>query len=114
MRIFLADLGHNLVTATSDTYPLGVGNLAAYGQAYAKSKEPLTFEVFREPQELKAAMDRAMPDVLGLASYSWNHHLALSFADYAKAVNPNVLTLMGGPNFPLTVAEQDDWIRSMP
>lgn len=114
MHIYLADLGHNLVTATSDTYPLGVGNLAAYGSANAVSEAPLTFEIFREPQDLKRAMDDAPPDVLGLASYSWNHRLALSFADYAKAQNPNVLTLMGGPNFPLTEAEQDDWIKTMP
>ena len=30
MIIFLADLGHNLLTISSDTYPLGVANLATY------------------------------------------------------------------------------------
>ena len=80
MRIFLADLGHNVVTKTSDVYPLGVANLAAYAKAYAKSPTPLSFEIFREPEELKAALDSSPPDVLGLSSYSWNHHLALSFA----------------------------------
>lgn len=114
MRIYLADLGHNLVTATSDTYPLGIGNLAAWASANAVSPEPLEFEIFREPQELKAAMDRAMPDVLGLSSYSWNHRLAVRFAEHAKARKPDILTLMGGPNFPLTEAEQETWIRTMP
>lgn len=114
MRIYLADLGHNLVTATSDTYPLGVGNLAAFAKEYAKSPVPLAFEIFREPQELKAAIDKAPPDVIGFSSYAWNHHLALSMARYAKAAKPDVLTLMGGPNFPLTEAEQDTWIRTMP
>jgi radical SAM superfamily enzyme YgiQ (UPF0313 family) len=114
MRVFLADLGHNLITATSDTYPLGVANLAVYAKAYAKSDEPIEIDIFREPQELRTAIDRAAPDVMGFSSYSWNHHLALSFADHAKAVNPDVLTLMGGPNFPLTDAEQDDWVRTMP
>ena len=114
MRIYLADLGHNLVTATSDTYPLGIGNLASFAMAHARSPEPLVFEIFREPEELKAAMDRAMPDVLGLSSYSWNHRLAVRFAEYAKARRPDILTLMGGPNFPLTEAEQETWIRTMP
>ncbi|MFD1159724.1 B12-binding domain-containing radical SAM protein [Roseovarius aestuarii] len=114
MRIYLADLGHNLVTATSDTYPLGVGNLATFAKAYAKPKTPVEVDIFRDPQELKAAIDKAAPDVIGFSSYSWNHHLALSFADYVKAVNPDVLTLMGGPNFPLTDEEQDSWIRTMP
>lgn len=114
MRIFFADLGHNVVTKTSDVYPLGVANLAAYAAAYAKSKTPLQFEIFREPEELKAAIDAGPPDVLGLSSYSWNHRLALSFARYFKKKRPDGLTLMGGPNFPLTVAEQESWMRTMP
>ncbi|TMV07035.1 radical SAM protein [Ruegeria sediminis] len=114
MRLYLADLGHNLVTATSDTYPLGVGNLATYAKAYAKSPKPFDVAIFRDPQELRAAIEKAAPDVIGFSSYSWNHHLALSFADFAKSINPNVLTLMGGPNFPLTEEEQESWIRTMP
>ena len=114
MRIFLADLGHNVVTKTSDVYPLGVANLAAYAKAYAKSPTPLSFEIFREPEELKAALDAGPPDVLGLSSYSWNHRLALSFARHFKKLQPDGLTLMGGPNFPLTRGEQESWMRSMP
>lgn len=114
MRIYLGDLGHNLVTATSDTYPLGVANLATYAKAYLKSPEPVEFEIFREPEELREAIEQAAPDVLGVSSYSWNHHLSSSFAAYAKARNPEVLTLMGGPNFPLTEVEQDSWMRTMP
>lgn len=114
MRLYLADLGHNLVTETSDTYPLGVGNLATYAAAYAKTKDPIDVTIFRDPMELKGAIDKSAPDVIGFSSYSWNHRMAAQFAHYVKARNPNVLTLMGGPNFPLTDAEQDDWIRTMP
>jgi radical SAM superfamily enzyme YgiQ (UPF0313 family) len=114
MLVYFADLGHNLITKTSDVYPLGVANLAAYANGYAKSKAPLRFEIFREPEELKQAIDRQAPDVLGLSSYSWNHRLALSFARYLKARKPHALTLMGGPNFPLTRGEQEDWMRTMP
>lgn len=114
MRIYLADLGHNLVTATSDTYPLGVANLASFAGAYAKSRQPLEFSIFREPQELRDAIDRAAPDVLGVSSYSWNHRLSTAFARHVKAKNPDVLTLMGGPNFPLTSQEAERWMRTMP
>ncbi|MCA8890032.1 MAG: cobalamin-dependent protein, partial [Parvularculaceae bacterium] len=114
MRIYLGDLGHNHITMTSDVYPLGVANLAAYASAYVNSPTPLEFEIFREPEELQTAIDRAPPDVLGLSSYSWNHRLALAHARYLKARRPDALTLMGGPNFPLTVGEQESWIRTMP
>lgn len=113
MRIFLADLGHNLLTVSSDVYPMGVANLAAYVKEYLEPREPLDIKIFREPQDLKAALDNGSPDVLALSSYSWNHHLAVHFAEYAKARNPKLLTLMGGPNFPLTVAEQESFMRGM-
>jgi len=109
--IYLADLGHNQVTISSDVYPLGVGNLATYAQAYVRSPRGLDIRIFREPQELKTAIDAQSPDVLGLSSYSWNHHLALEFARYTKAKKSETLTLMGGPNFPLTLPEQESWLR---
>ena len=114
MRVYLGDLGHNLVTTTSDTYPLGVANLAAYVKAYATRADQLEIAIFREPEELRDAIDAAAPDILGLSSYSWNHHLSLAYARYARAKNPSVLTLMGGPNFPLVPAEQISWMRTMP
>ncbi|NNL71893.1 MAG: hypothetical protein HKP29_00865, partial [Silicimonas sp.] len=114
MKIYLADLGHNLVTETSDTYPLGAGNLAAYVKEYAKTPDGIDVSIYRDPAELKAVLDREMPDVIGFSSYSWNHHLALAFAGYVKDRKPDALTMMGGPNFPLTVEEQDDWVRTMP
>lgn len=112
--IYLADLGHNQVTISSDVYPLGVGNLATYAQAYVRHRGQLDIQIFREPQDLKTAIDTEAPDVLGLSSYSWNHHLALEFARYAKARSARTITMMGGPNFPLELPEQESWMRGMP
>ena len=114
MNIVLADLGHNQVTMSSDIYPLGVANLAVYAQATVKASVPLNIRIVREPQDLKAILDSESPDVLGLSSYSWNHELACQFAQYAKARKPEMLTLMGGPNFPLTVEEQELYMRTLP
>jgi radical SAM superfamily enzyme YgiQ (UPF0313 family) len=114
MRIFLADLGHNQVTISSDVYPLGVANLATYAQAHLGRNEPLEISIFREPEDLKRALDGGRPDLLGLSSYSWNHNLARAFARYAKAKDPSVLTIMGGPNYPLTAEEQKSFLTGMP
>lgn len=112
--IYLADLGHNQLTISSDVYPLGVANLTTYAREHVRGGERLKIRIFREPQELKAAIDAEAPDVLGLSSYSWNHNLALGFARYAKNKNHDAITMMGGPNFPLTVEEQESWLRGMP
>lgn len=114
MRIVLADLGHNQVTMSSDVYPLGVANLAAYAQKYVQTPESLEFSIVREPQDLKKILDENPPEILGLSSYAWNHELAYHFAEYAKARRPGMLTLMGGPNFPLTEAEQELYMRTLP
>jgi radical SAM superfamily enzyme YgiQ (UPF0313 family) len=114
MRIVLADLGHNQVTISSDVYPLGVANLAAYAQAHVHSREKIEFSIVREPQDLKKILDNGAPEILGLSSYAWNHELAYHFAEYAKALNPDILTIMGGPNFPLTTAEQETYMRTLP
>jgi len=114
MRVYLADLGHNQVTISSDTYPLGVANLATYLTAYLKADTKLDLRIFREPQDLKAALDGAPPDVLAVSSYGWNHNLSTNFARYAKRKHPGVITMMGGPNFPLTTPEQYSWMQTMP
>lgn len=114
MRLFLADLGHNQVTYTSDIYPLGVANLVTYTRAYADLRQPLEIRIFREPQDLKLALDSDPPDILGLSSYAWNHKLSLHFANYAKSKKRSTLTLMGGPNFPLTPEEQESFLRDIP
>lgn len=116
-RIYLADLGHNLLTLSSDTYPLGVGNLASYLSAYlpARVDGPVALELrlFREPQDLKAALDAAPPDLLALSNYAWNEELAHHFAGYAKRRRPDTLTCMGGPNWPLTRDVQESFLRSL-
>lgn len=113
MRIFLADLGHNLLTKSSDVYPLGIANLATYAQRYL-TETPVELTLFREPQDLKQALDSAPPDVLGLSNYAWNEELSQHFARYAKARSPGTLTVMGGPNFPLVRSVKETFLRSMP
>ena len=114
MRVYLADLGHNQLTYSSDIYPIAVANLAAYAQAYYDRPGGLELRLFREPEELKVALDDAPPDVLGLSSFAWNHNLATHFARYAKRRQASTITLMGGPHYPLTRPEMESWLRGMP
>ncbi|HXT70208.1 MAG TPA: radical SAM protein [Vicinamibacterales bacterium] len=114
MRVYLADLGHNLLTKSSDVYPLGVANLATYAIANLKTSSRLQIELFREPQDLKSAIDREAPDVIGFSTYAWNEELAANFASYVKTTSPATLTVMGGPNWPLTEPVQAEFLRGLP
>jgi radical SAM superfamily enzyme YgiQ (UPF0313 family) len=114
MRIYLADLTHNLLTISSDVYPMAIANLATYVRAHLEGMEDAEIRLFREPQELKAALDDSPPDILGVSNYSWNHELSYQFVEYARRGNPGLLTLMGGPNWPLDPSVQESFVRGMP
>ena len=117
MRVFLADLGHNLLTYSSDTYPLGVANLATYLSAYLDIDEEIDVSIFREPQDLKAALDEGAPDVLGLSNYAWNEELSYAFCRYAKRTAPNSRTVTESPEMTATSrwaawTRRLDWVTS--
>lgn len=115
MLIYLADLGHNLLTKSSDVHPLGIANLATYLQAnFSSPSEPLSIRIFREPQDLKSALDGCAPDLLGLSNYAWNEELSYHFAGYAKRRDPGTLVAMGGPNYPLVDEVREQFLRSVP
>ena len=80
LRLYLADLGHNLLTLSSDVYPLGIANLATYARAKLEGRVELELSIFREPQDLKRAIDNGAPDLLGLSNYAWNEELSNHFA----------------------------------
>lgn len=113
MRIYLADLGHNLLTVSSDVYPMAIANLATYLGAHSRLGSQVETRIFREPQDLKTALDEAPPDVLGLSNYAWNEELSKHFAAYAKRLNPATLVCMGGPNYPLVDSVREEFLRSL-
>jgi radical SAM superfamily enzyme YgiQ (UPF0313 family) len=114
MRVYIADLGHNLLTLSSDVYPLGAANMTTYLRAFLERDVQLDVHLFREPQDLKRALDAQLPDVLGMSNYTWNEELAYHFVKYAKARNPEVFAIMGGPNWPLTEPVQEQFLRDKP
>jgi radical SAM superfamily enzyme YgiQ (UPF0313 family) len=114
MLIYLADLGHNLLTRSSDVYPLGVANLATYLRAHLAADVAPEIRIFREPQDLKRALDDRSPSVLGLSNYAWNEELSNHFAGYAKRRDPRTLVAMGGPNYPLVDEVRSQFLRTLP
>jgi len=112
MRIYLADLTHTTVTVSIDTFPLGIGYLAAYARHHLKSD--LDFELFRYPDDAFDRVEQSPPDVIGVSNYCWNMELGACLLEYARSKNPNVLTVMGGPNFPVDEELQAHFLRRLP
>ncbi|WP_371225801.1 B12-binding domain-containing radical SAM protein [Roseovarius sp. 2305UL8-3] len=106
MKIWISDLAYSKTTQSVDAFPLGAGTLATYLTAKLQVATGLDIEIFRDPDELRNRLLDDAPDVLGVSNYMWNYRLSLEFARFAKSLHPDIVTVMGGPNFPLDQTSQ--------
>ena len=40
------------------------------------------------------------PEIVAVSNYVWNSHLSNFICEHAKKINPNNLSILGGPEFP--------------
>ena len=52
-----------------------------------------------------------MPDFLCMSNYSWNLNLSYVFAQRAKEINPQLIVIFGGPNFPTSSVERAKFMQ---
>ena len=96
MRVYLADLCYLNDWDTNQPVPLNVGYIAAYLKARRPADD---IQIFKDPRHLVRQLAAAPPDVLGMSHYDWNSNLNLPVLARARAANPAVVTILGGPNF---------------
>ncbi len=95
LKIYLGDLVYDTYN-TNYVIPLNIAYIAAYVKE--KYTSDVDIVIFKYPKELEKAIKFAPPDILGLSNYSWNKRLDYLFFKMAKRLNPEVITIMGGPN----------------
>ncbi len=109
LKIYLADLVYDTVN-TNHAVPLNCGYLAAMLQDKFPGKTEI--KIFKYPKKLEKAINESPPDILGLSNYSWNTNLNKLFLKMVKRVNPNVITVMGGPNMRLDSPSIEKYLRA--
>ena len=98
-RVYLCDLIHNHFSSREDwgyAVPLNIGYIGAYLQHFLNGSADISY--YKYPDELVAELKRDLPDIIGLSCYCWNQELVLHIAKKVKALNPNVLVVLGGSN----------------
>ncbi len=102
MKVFLADLVHNLVAGSNNvsgdqdyTVPLNVASVAAY--AIHNFRGDLDVRVFKFPNQLLDAIEEETPAILGLSNYGWNTDLNKQIGRKLKEKYPELVIVMGGP-----------------
>ncbi len=110
--IYLADLRYDFSgVLANDTFPLGVGYMKA---VMDRDLPEVKSRLFAYPDRLSAAIKENPPDVVMVSNYVWNERLSLYLAKLAKSVNPNALTVMGGPNISIEPHRQIRWFSRHP
>ena len=104
LKIYLGDMTYDTISISTEAIPLGIGYIAAYCNKIHNSKVEIT--LFKYIEELENAIINSPPDILGLSNYTWNHNIGLEMFKLAKNKNPDVLTVWGGPNFPIDFPSQ--------
>lgn len=111
-RVYLGDLRYNYAgILANDCMPLGIAYMKA---VLDRDNTDITSRLFVYPDGLLEAMKAAPPDVLMLSNYVWNESLSHEFFRIARRLNPNVLTVMGGPNIPLEPDRQAAYLDRHP
>ena len=112
-KLFFADLTHTAQGIGAPTFPLGVSFVASYAMQELGTHD-FSFRLFKFPADLELALREELPDMLCLSNYSWNFELAYKLCSLAKAHNPKLLVVVGGPNFPIDLEEKAEFLRRRP
>ncbi len=111
-KIYLCDLTHTGVKIATDTFPLGVGFIASY--AKKRFGDNVDIKIFKYPELLNAALNADPPDIIGFANYCWNDALNEFFCEKVKSISKSIITLKGGPSFPLKDLDRVEYWRERP
>ncbi len=111
-NVYNADLTHTGNGTMALTFPLG----NSYIVSYAKKKlgNDFNFRIFKYTNLLYQAILEDPPHILALSNYCWNIELGYTLIKWAKSLNPNLIVVLGGPNFPTQSTEKKKFFKLRP
>ena len=112
LSIYLGDLTYTTLSLATDAFPLNIGFIAAYAEK--RFGKEIDLRLFKYVEDLEQAINENPPDVLGLSNYPWNFNLGLEFFRMTRAVSPQTICVMGGPNIPLEGQAREEFVERNP
>jgi radical SAM superfamily enzyme YgiQ (UPF0313 family) len=111
LLVYLADLTHVGNGVATESFPLNIGLVGSYSKKRFGSD--IEVRLFKYPGALQEALKERAPDILGCSNYTWNFNLSYEFCRLAKSMSPDIVTVLGGTNYPFTPHEQEAFLRKM-
>lgn len=112
IRIYLADLSHEGIRLATESFPYNIGLVASYAKKHLGNA--VEFRLFKYVEALCNAVLENPPQILGCSNYVWNSNLSEWALGFAKRVNPEIITVQGGTNYPFHSEGQREFLRSRP
>jgi hypothetical protein len=110
LEISFSDLAHP--GHQCNNIPYAAALVAAY--ALKHSNHISGVRLFKDPYKLAGYLERGLPDLACFSNYIWNFNLSYQFAKRIKAASPKTIIVFGGPNYPLTTAQQREFLSAHP
>jgi len=107
--IYLGDLTYDTVTISTESFPLNIGYIASYCNSLFKNQ--IQIKLFKYIDKLEKEIDEQPPDILGMSNYVWCKRISLEMFRKARAINSQILTIWGGPNFPVEYKKQLEFMK---
>ena len=112
IKVYLCDITYDTIIYVSDTIPLNIGYVGSYMKK--KFGDRVEIELFKYPDDIINKLKTSPPDMIALSNYSWNSNLSEFIASLAKKINPNIVTVQGGTNFPYDEPSQKEFLINRP
>jgi len=111
-KVILGYLNHHTIGRQNTFMPLGIGLIAAYSQS--RFGNDIDIQLFDDPNAIFQEIPHIQPDVVGLTNYCWNSELNRLVFKKAKKINPSVVCIAGGPEFPRDLKECKEYLANRP
>ena len=112
LKIYLGDLTYDTVTISAESLPLNIGYVATYCKK--QFGDNVEISLFKYIKDLERVIRESPPDILGLSNYVWGKNVSYEMLDMMSEIDPHVLNVWGGPNFPLDFPSQEKFMKKYP
>ena len=110
--ITLSELTHTGTIIDANNTPLAIGYIAAHLESVVE--KDVEIQLFKYPKDLSEFLGNRTPQIAAFSNYMWNERLQYEYASQIKKRHPHVVTIFGGPNYPIDKEEQLEFLRKHP
>jgi radical SAM superfamily enzyme YgiQ (UPF0313 family) len=110
IKIWLVDPTYTQQQISSESMPSAIGGIATFTEENLDLNHEI--RLFKYPEKLAEALEKdGIPDIIGFSNYMWNFELSLALAKRVKEYANDTIIVMGGPNYPVVLTEQEEFLR---